>query len=113
MKSLIFLLIVEFQWFLIALSVLPGRNFAMMAHLFPRLHDDRLQAVSLHDGDVFFFCPSLLLDVRIEMVVPPFTALFANSTMKVLGDKGPILRTKLHDHLFDNLILFCGPRSLD
>ena len=26
---------VEFQWFLIALSVLPGRSFAIDAHLFP------------------------------------------------------------------------------
>lgn len=26
---------VEFQWFFIALSVLPGRSFAIDAHLFP------------------------------------------------------------------------------
>jgi len=26
---------VEFQWFLMALSVLPGRSLAMAAHLFP------------------------------------------------------------------------------
>jgi hypothetical protein len=37
MNSLILRLIVEFQWFLMALSVLPGKNFAMIAHLFPRL----------------------------------------------------------------------------
>lgn len=29
--------IVEFQWFLIALSVLPGRYLEMRAHLFPNL----------------------------------------------------------------------------
>ena len=29
--------IVEFQWFLMALSVLPGRSFAISAHLLPKL----------------------------------------------------------------------------
>jgi hypothetical protein len=27
--------IVEYQWFLMALSVLPGRSFAISAHLLP------------------------------------------------------------------------------
>lgn len=30
--------IVEFQWFLMALSVLPGKYLEMWAHLFPSLH---------------------------------------------------------------------------
>lgn len=34
--NLSLLLMVLFQWFLMQLSVLPGRNFAMMAHLFPK-----------------------------------------------------------------------------
>jgi len=33
-----FLLIVEFQWFLMELSVLPGRSLAIMAHLLPYLY---------------------------------------------------------------------------
>lgn len=33
--KLIFLLIVEFQWFLIELSVLPGKRDDILAHLFP------------------------------------------------------------------------------
>ena len=33
-----FLLIVEFQWFLMELSVLPGRSLAICAHLFPYLN---------------------------------------------------------------------------
>jgi hypothetical protein len=36
--SLRFLLMVEFQWFLMELSVLPGRHLAMSAHLLPNLY---------------------------------------------------------------------------
>ena len=35
---LIFLFMVEFQWFLMELSVLPGNNLAIMAHLLPYLN---------------------------------------------------------------------------
>ena len=34
-----FRFIVEFQWFFIALSVLPGSHFAIKAHLFPTLQN--------------------------------------------------------------------------
>lgn len=36
-ESQYFLLMVEFQWFLIALSVLPGNSFAMRAHWLPNI----------------------------------------------------------------------------
>lgn len=37
--NLSFLLMVEFQWFLMELSVRPGSNLAIRAHLFPNLND--------------------------------------------------------------------------
>lgn len=81
----------------------------MIAHLFPRLCDQRLQAVSLHDGNIFFFCPSLLLDVRIEVIVPSFSTLFPYSAMQILSDKRPILGTILHHHLPNYLVFFRSP----
>jgi len=47
--SAIFLFIVEFQWFFIALSVRPGKNLAIIAHLLPYLSiiDDTSNAPAL------------------------------------------------------------------
>lgn len=69
--------------------------------------------MSLHDSDVFFFCPSLLFDVRIEVIMPSFSALFADSSVQILSNQRPILGTVLHHHLLDDFILFRSPRPFD
>lgn len=48
-------LIVEFQWFLIALSVLPLRSLLMRAHRLPKVY------ASVHDDRILFIWPTFLL----------------------------------------------------
>lgn len=50
-----FLLIVEFQWFLMQLSVLPGKNLEMMAHLFPWILWAAIRIVSSFKLHLAFF----------------------------------------------------------
>lgn len=53
--------------------------------------------MSLDDGPILLLGPPLLLDVRVEMVVPSLPALFANPAGEVFGDVGPIFGAVLHD----------------
>lgn len=64
-----------------ALSVLPGSHLAIKAHLLPTLPlNTVLLFMSLDYGVVFFFSPSFFSNLWIEMVMPPFSALLADST---------------------------------
>lgn len=58
--------------------------------------------VCIHKHLVFFFRPFPLVDVRIQMIVPSFSALFAQTTFELTSNKAPFLvPVKLHqaDHL--------------
>lgn len=62
---------------------------------------------------IFLFSPLIFLYVGIEVIVPPFSALLANSAWKCLRDVAPIFGPKFH-HIFRELfILFLTPRSFD
>lgn len=47
--------------------------------------------MGLDYGPVLFVSPSLLLDVWVEVVVPPLSALLADPARQMLGDVGPVL----------------------
>ena len=65
------------------------------------------------DGAIFLFGPLVFLYVGIEVIVPPLSALFANSAWKRLCNIAPIFGPKLH-HIFRELfILFLTPGPLD
>lgn len=68
--------------------------------------------VRLDDDPIFLLRPTLLADARVEMVVPPFSALLANPAREVLGNKAPILGSVGLDELQDQLIFLFGLRSL-
>ena len=62
---------------------------------------------------VLLFRPSVLLDVRVQVVVPPLTALLADASGQVLSNLAPVLRTLLLD-LVDQLTVFLlGPGAFD
>lgn len=69
--------------------------------------------VPLDNGLVFLKGPLVLFDVRVEVVVPPFATLLANSPRKSLSDIAPILGPELIHIFREFLILFLGPRTLD
>lgn len=48
--------------------------------------------------------PRLFGDARVEMIVPSFATLLANSTMQMLGNHRPLFGTILL-HQFDNLLV--------
>lgn len=68
--------------------------------------------MSTHEDLVLKLAPLFLFDVWIEMIVPPFPALFALSVVKVLRHLGPSSWPIFRDQLDQKTILFLGPISL-
>jgi len=66
-------------------------------------------AVRFQDHAIFFGCPWRLADVGVQMVMPPFTTLFADASGKVRGDLGPLARSKRVDVFTDDAILLLSP----
>ena len=46
--------------------------------------------VGFNNCGVLLFCPPLLFDIRIQVVVPSFSALFADPAWQILRDVTPI-----------------------
>lgn len=53
--------------------------------------------------------PLILIDGRIEMVMPSLTALFSASIGNKLGDKCPFFSAMLIDNFGEHLVLFVRP----
>jgi hypothetical protein len=66
-----------------------------------------------HQDDllVLFQGPGLLVDVRVQMVVPSFTALFPNPSRQFSCNFGPFLGTIDSNKLTDLAIFLFTPRS--
>ena len=47
--------------------------------------------LSQDDDFVFEFAPLVLLDVRVQVVVPPLSALLADPAFEALGNETPVL----------------------
>lgn len=65
--------------------------------------------VQVHQLLVLVEGPLVACNVGIEMVVPPFTALFPNTTWEHGSDVVPALRTMLNNHDLEPLVLLLGP----
>lgn len=64
--------------------------------------------MSFDYSKVFFLSPPVFLYVRVQVVVPPFSALFSNSTRQVFGDKAPVFGSVLAYKPDDKFVLFFG-----
>ena len=53
------------------------------------------QPVHQEENPLLFTGPATLLDLRVQMIVPALTALLADSSRQVLGDRCPLLRPVL------------------
>ena len=98
---------VEFQWFLMALSVRPTNVLAISAHLLPNC------AVGEDQLAVLVAAPLLALDLGVEVVVPALAALLADAARELLRNLGPLLSAQLADELDDLGILLRRPRAFD
>jgi hypothetical protein len=56
-------------------------------------------SVCFQNTAVLRLCPRILVDVRVQMIVPSLSALLPNASLKLLGDKGPLLRSKFGNQL--------------
>lgn len=64
-----------------------------------------------HEDLVLKLAPLFFFDVWVEMIVPPFSALFAFSVVKVLRHLGPSSGSVLRDKLHQKTVFFLGPIS--
>lgn len=62
---------------------------------------------------LLFLAPRTLLDEGVQMVVPSFSALLANSAGEVLSDTRPFARAGFLDEADYKLILQLSPGSFD
>ena len=69
--------------------------------------------VCLNYYRVFLLSPSLPLDVRVQMVVPPLAALLADAAGEGARNLRPVARSVLFDHRNNFLVLLWAPRSFD
>ena len=116
--------IVEFQRFLIALSVRPGSRLEISTQWLPScsaherqpstpIRKQSLRAylgVSLKKDTVFFVSPALLFDVRVKLVVPSLTALLSCTSWEIRRNQRPTLWTILSNKAHNNVVLVFPPR---
>jgi hypothetical protein len=69
--------------------------------------------VGLNDGNILIISPLVFLDARVKVVVPSFSALFANSSGQSLCNVTPIFCAKLFDIKCKPIIFILTPRSFD
>ena len=70
-------------------------------------------SVGLDNGSVFFLSPLVLLDIRVQVVVPPFSTLLSNPSWKCLGYIAPVFSSKFL-HIFRQFSIFkTAPRPFD
>jgi hypothetical protein len=69
--------------------------------------------VRLNNGSIFLLGPLILLDVGVQMIVPPLPALLAYPARKCLGDVAPIFSPEFHNIFRELFILFLAPRAFN
>lgn len=67
--------------------------------------------VCLDYSSIFLVGPFVFLDIRIQMVVPPFPTLLANSSWECLRDVTPVLGPELLHILREHIVLSLSPRA--
>ena len=80
-----------------------------LSHLSPLV---TLSSVCQKEDPLFVRHPLHLKDTRIEVVMPAFSTLFAESALDKLSNKGPTLRPILLNQFPDQVIFLFCPRLL-
>lgn len=62
--------------------------------------------MSFDNNLVLVFCPFLLADVRVQVIMPALTALLANASWQVLRNETPVLRAIILHKPQHQLIFF-------
>lgn len=70
---------------------------------------------SVHEVEdpFLFLAPANLFNFGIQMIVPSFSALFANSAWKMLSNQSPFLGSILFDQVKNHLVFLLSPRALN
>mmetsp|Transcript_7056 Transcript_7056/g.8102 ORF Transcript_7056/g.8102 Transcript_7056/m.8102 type:complete len:268 (-) Transcript_7056:157-960(-) len=88
--------------------VRPARkDFSNFRPLVPEL------SVCRDESSILSFGPVIASDMRIQMVVPPFTTLLSDATRQVLRYHRPLLGTHFRYELQDDFVLLFCPWPLD
>ena len=69
--------------------------------------------MSLNNGSIFVIRPFLLIDMRVQMVVPTFPTLLTKTSREVAGNERPLLLSMNLDQSNDCSIFFWRPGTLD
>jgi len=71
--------------------------------------------VSVHEVEdpLFLLAPADLFDLRVQMIVPPLSALLANPTWEIFSYQGPFLRAVLVNQMKNHPVFLLSPRTLD
>ena len=72
-----------------------------------------VKLVELHQLEVFSNSPFVFVQVRVHVVVPPFSALLANSAGQVGCNFLPFLEAIFSHFVFENHVFFWGPVAFD
>ena len=62
---------------------------------------------------LFLLAPADLLDLWVQMVVPPLSALLPNSSRQVFSDQRPFLRAILFNQVEHHAVFLLSPRPFD
>ena len=90
------------------LNGVVGAAFKHFCNFCPLIVHD---TVHEEQNPFFFFIPIALFNAWVQMIMPTFTALFADATIQMLRDQGPLLRTVCHNKLENTPVLLCCPGS--
>lgn len=69
--------------------------------------------VKLNDFLIFFFCPFVLFNVWVQVVVPSLSTLLSDPAGKSVRNLTPVLSSVSLYHLHELFILFLSPRPFD
>ena len=68
--------------------------------------------MKFHNQHVLVHGPLALGDIRVQVVVPSFTALLSDTTREALGDMGPVFGSLRNNNTGQDLIFLLCPCAL-
>ncbi len=107
-----FLLIAELKWFLMELSVLPGRYFAISAHLFPNFLWASMMIISSSIVHLSFLISGFKWLCHLITAIP-LPALLSNPPRQRWCYEAPMPGPVLLNHQHQQVVLLLCPRALN
>ena len=92
------------------LDVIICTSFEMLGYFGPPI---TVLDVEVENFLVFFIRPFVLLNIRIQMVMPAFSALLSNSARQELSDFAPVLGTVFLDTINQHTVFRVKPRPFN